>query len=170
MRATDDYMENAGLAGSESVGYAAGRSQQCQTKDKVVTVRMTTDDAGDLAYVREQLGSGSGPEAVRETVRIAAAVLRGEHYKASRTRHDALRADVPEEVMVSVRGALQANADSHSSSRVWRTLGIESRLRRWPGCSARLSGSSTGSIEMPTVMVIGQRRCGEPSDADWYDR
>ena len=114
MRATDDHMENAGLAGSESVGYAAGRSQQRHTKDKVVTVRMTTDDAGDLAYVREQLGSGSGPEAVRETVRIAAAVLRGEQYQASRTRHDALRVDVPEEVMVSVRGALQANADSHS--------------------------------------------------------
>src|SRR5680860_850731 len=72
-----------GAAASER---ADERSSARPVKDVVITVRMTADDADDLAFVEAELGAASGPDAIREAIRHIAATLRDETYRSAKTQ------------------------------------------------------------------------------------
>ncbi|MGO4689463.1 hypothetical protein [Glaciibacter sp. 2TAF33] len=88
------------------------RSSAGPLKDVVVTVRMTAEDAESLAFLRSELGAASGPDAVRESIRNVAAILRNETYRSAKAQRPAN--DVNETLLADIRDALREVTKSYN--------------------------------------------------------
>ena len=98
-------------------GLAAGerrneRSSVRPVKDVVVTVRMTSEDSAALAFVQSELGAASGPDAIREVIRIVAAIQRDETYRSAKAARPVVHAD--RELLEHIRDALQIVAKNYN--------------------------------------------------------
>ena len=98
-----------GAAASER---ADERSSARPVKDVVVTVRMTADDADDLAFVQAELGAASGPDAVRESIRHIAATLRDETYRSAKAQRPVVAID--EALIAEARDAVREVTTSYN--------------------------------------------------------
>lgn len=88
------------------------RSSARPVKDVVVTVRMTADDADDLAFIQAELGAASGPDAIREAVRHIAVTLRDAPYQFAMAQRPV--ADVDEALLTEVRDAVREVTKSYN--------------------------------------------------------
>lgn len=88
------------------------RSSVLPVKDVVITVRMTADNADDLAFVRAELGAASGPDAVREVIRLVAALQRGNTYRSAKEQRSV--AVVDEALLADVRDAVREVTTSYN--------------------------------------------------------
>ncbi|MDH6238200.1 hypothetical protein [Cryobacterium sp. CG_9.6] len=107
--AVESFAVSCGAAASER---ADERSSARPVKDVVVTVRMTADDAVDLAFVQTELGAASGPDAVREVIRLVAALQRDESHQSAKAQRPA--AVVDEVLLTEVRDAVREVTTSYN--------------------------------------------------------
>ena len=89
------------------------RSSARPVKDVVVTVRMTADDAADLAFVQAELGAVSGPDAIREVIRHVAALQRDEVYQSAKAQRPT--AEIDEALLSEFRDALREVTKSYNA-------------------------------------------------------
>ena len=110
-----------GTAASER---ADERSSARPVKDVVVTVRMTTVDADDLAFVQAELGAASGPDAIREVIRVVAALQRGDTYRSAKAQQRLLGPTVSDAMLAEVRDALRGATDGYGArARQFQAIG-----------------------------------------------
>ena len=107
--AAESSAVSRGAAASER---ADERSSARPVKDVVVTVRMTADDADDLAFVQAELGAASGPDAIREVIKHVAALQRDESYQSAKAQCPAV--DIDEALLMEFRDAFREVTKSYN--------------------------------------------------------
>lgn len=98
------------VAGKGSKKHDFGRS----VKSEVVTVRMPPELIEDLAYVKQELGARSGPEALRMTLEMAATTLRGHPYQLPKQQEQATTLDISEETILAAAAIMQDMAQARN--------------------------------------------------------
>ncbi|TFB59931.1 plasmid mobilization relaxosome protein MobC [Cryobacterium sp. Sr3] len=98
--------------GAVAIERADERSSARPVKDVVVTVRMTADDADDLAFVQAELGAASGPDAIREVIRLVASLQRDETHQSAKAQRPV--AAVDEALLAEVRDAVRGVTTSYN--------------------------------------------------------
>ena len=115
-RPTMAEADTSQVAAESSVVSSAAASERANerrpVKDVVVTVRMTTDDADDLAFVQTELGAASGPDAIREVIKHVATLQRDESYQSAKAQRPAV--DVDEALLMEFRDALREVTKSYN--------------------------------------------------------
>ena len=105
--------ESSDVSRSAAASERAGeRSSARPVKDVVVTVRMTADDADALAFVQAELGAASGPDAIREVIRLVAALQRDETHQSAKAQRPV--AAVDEALLEEVRDAVRQVTTSYN--------------------------------------------------------
>ena len=107
--AVESFAVSRSAAASDRAGE---RSSARPVKDVVVTVRMTAVDADDLAFVQAELGAVSAPDAIREVIRVVAALQRDETHQSAKAQRTVDAVD--EALLAEVRDAVREVTTSYN--------------------------------------------------------
>ena len=160
--AAESSAVSRGAAASER---ADERSSARPVKDVVVTVRMTADDADDLAFVQAELGAASGPDAIREVIRLVAALQRGESHQSAKAQRPA--AVVDEVLLTEVRDAVREVTTSYNErTRELHFIGHNwNQLAKVANATGKVDTDALRGVERALIEIRRQMMADAERDA-----
>ncbi|TFC32903.1 plasmid mobilization relaxosome protein MobC [Cryobacterium sp. MDB1-18-2] len=139
--------ESSAVSGGAARSERAGeRSSARPVKDVVVTVRMTTEDADALAFVQAEFGATSGPDALREGIKLVAALLRGEDYRSAKAQRPVV--DIDEALLTEVRDAVREVTTSYNK----RTRELQFIGHNWNQIAK--VANATGAVDTDAILGV----------------
>jgi len=123
-----DEESSAGSRSTAASERANERSSSRPIKDVVVTVRMTAKDAGNLALLQAELGAASGPDAIREIIRMVSALQSSTTYQSGKAQipvgavNEALLADVRDAVRQVTKSYNERTREIHFIGHNWNQI------------------------------------------------
>jgi len=141
------------------------RSSARPVKDVVVTVRMTADDAHDLALVQAELGAASGPDAVRSVIRLVAALQRDETHQSAKTQRPV--AAVDEALLAEVRDAVREVTTSYNErTRELHFIGHNwNQIAKVANATGKVNADALLGVERALVEIRRQMTADAERDA-----
>ena len=140
----EPFAVNRGAAAGERTDE---RSSERPIKDVVVTVRMTASDAAALAYVQAELGATSGPDAIRESLRSVAALLKEDTTRSSRAQRPVVNVD--EAQLVGIHNAIGEVTTSYNKrTRELHFIGHNfNQLTKVANATGKVDTDALGGVE-----------------------
>ncbi|MDN5655736.1 MAG: MobC family plasmid mobilization relaxosome protein [Kocuria sp.] len=110
--------EHLSHVGDDSVadGVSDNRRSPRRTKETVVSSRLDESGSDDFTFVRSELRMSSSSEAIREIVKIAAAVLRDEKYQDASRAQELRTVDLDENQIASLKESLDRNVTGYADA------------------------------------------------------
>lgn len=86
------------------------------TKETLVSSRLASSEAEDLAFVKSKLRISTSSEAVREVIKLAASALRAEKYKDETRAQELRTVDLDEDEIAELKKSLDLNAGAYAAA------------------------------------------------------
>lgn len=144
---------------------AGERSSARPVKDVVVTVRMTADDDADLSFVQAELGAASGPDAIREVIRLVAALQRDEPHQTAKAQRPVAVAN--EALLAEVRDAVREVTTSYNErTRELHLIGHNwNQIAKVANATGKLDADAIRGVERALVDIRMQMAADAKRDA-----